>query len=104
MPGSKEEDFKRNIEVLIFVLYVTMPEHKNPCPRGHEIYNIATLWRCQSNVVQRVQHKVHWVQCKPRLWHGIKHEHDGKKVTNNQGTKRACFKFASQIKYTGQQS
>ena len=25
-------------------------------------------------------------------------------MTNNQGTKRACFKFASQIKHTGQQS
>ena len=38
MPGSKEEEFKKNNAFLIYDLY-GHAQHKNPCPGGHEIYN-----------------------------------------------------------------
>ena len=38
MPQNIEEDFKRNNAISLYDLYDHAP-HKNPCPRGHEIYN-----------------------------------------------------------------
>ena len=38
-PGSRAEDFK---EIMHFhlTIYMAMHQHKNPCPRGHIIYNL----------------------------------------------------------------
>ena len=41
MSASREEDFKRNntFSPYDFMTYMPMPQHKRPCPVGHEIYN-----------------------------------------------------------------
>ena len=36
---SREKDFEKKIMHVHYMTYMATPEHKNPYPRGHEIYN-----------------------------------------------------------------
>ena len=46
MPWSREEDLKKKIMHFLYMTYMVTPSHKNPCPRGHEIYNFGRPFLC----------------------------------------------------------
>ena len=43
MPGSREEDFKRNYKFLLYDLY-GHAQAQEPLPWGHEMYNFLKPW------------------------------------------------------------
>ena len=50
MPGSREEDFKKNNAFSLYDLYGHALAQE-PCPGGHEIYNFGRPFLCHHNYI-----------------------------------------------------
>ena len=44
MPGNIEEKFKEIMHFHYMTYMAATPEHKNPCPRAHEMYNFGRVF------------------------------------------------------------
>ena len=40
-PCPRVEKISKEMMHFQYTTYIAMPYHKNPCPRGHEIYNLS---------------------------------------------------------------